>query len=179
MISKRQIVLVQMAARGAGLRGVPGGDGRYYLLLGKYRQPSGRPVTSCKQLNNRQIGDFLAICESMGWRCPGKSENYFRSKLAKDIYGQGVASIAIQQAIRQLAGDLGWTDQQLNGFIAKQTDGRADHVAALGPKQAHNIVEALKAMVCRQEKMTFSNLKEMKDHFEGSAKDGKKQTCQV
>jgi hypothetical protein len=169
-----------MAARGAGLRGVPGGDGRYRLLLGKYRQPSKRPVTSCKQLNNYQIGDFLAICESMGWRCPGKNEDHFRAKLAKDIYGQGAASLAIQQAIIHLAGDLGWTDQQLNGFIERMTAGKASHVAQLSPGNAHKTVEALKAMVCRQEKIEFKDLKEMREHFEGSAKDGQtNQTCQV
>ena len=74
MLNNSQIKLVQVAVRAAGLRG-KGFDGRYRLLLGQYHQPNGQPVTSCKQLNNWQIDDLLAICESHGWRCPGKADD--------------------------------------------------------------------------------------------------------
>ena len=60
-MTKKQIIIVQMAARGAGLRS-KAGDKRYRLLLAQYKQsPSGKPVTSCKQLNNSQVTDFLAV----------------------------------------------------------------------------------------------------------------------
>jgi len=106
MLNKDQIKLVQTAVRAAGLR-TKYCEGRYRLLLGQYRQPGGSPVTSCKQLNNSQLEDLLAICEANGWRMPGKPDDFYRSKINNE---SDIASFAQQSAIRKLADDLSWNE---------------------------------------------------------------------
>ncbi|RKY12681.1 MAG: hypothetical protein DRP65_00550 [Planctomycetota bacterium] len=174
-LNQKQIRLLQMAVRGAGLRG-KGFDGRYRLLLAQYKTPAGHNATSCKQLNNSQLTDVLAICESLGWRYPGRPANYFRKKLAETIYGDGSASFAQQWAIGKLAEDLGWGDTQLAGFLRSQTDDEVSYVAALSPSQAHGVIEALKNMFGRAAGKKFKNLKEIQADMEVSRG---KETCQV
>jgi len=145
MLNNDQIKVVQIAVRAAGLRHKDS-DGQYRLLLSQYKQPNGSHVTSCKQLNNSQMEDLLAICESMGWRYPGKAENYFRQKIAHDT---GLASYAQQSAIKKLAGDLGWNFKQLSGFVFKITKHRVDSTVTLSPGEAYAIIEALKSMFLR------------------------------
>ena len=168
MLNSSQIKLVQTAIRTAGLRNGKA-DGRYRLLLGQYKQPSGRPVTSCKQLNNWQLDDLLAICESFGWRMPGKVENYYRFKVATESH---IASFAQQSAIRHLAGDLGWNDAQLGGMLKRMTGGFASNVAALTPGAAYKTIEALKAIISREEGKQYTNLQQIKEDME-AATDGK------
>lgn len=171
MLNGSQIKLVQTAVRAAGLR-TKQFEGRYRFLLSHYIQPNRSPVTSCKQLNNSQLEDLLAICESLGWRMPGKPENYFRLKVAtKSQY----ASFAQQQALKHLAGDLGWNDIQLEGMLKRMTGGFATNVSGLTPGHAYNIIEALKAMLGREKGVSYSNLKEVQEDME--VKDG--QTSQV
>jgi hypothetical protein len=171
--------MVQTALRAAGLRGRNSAqESRYRMLLGKYLQSSGAKVTSCKQLNNSQLEDLLALCESMGWRCPGKTENYFRCKAERNVDGD-IASFAQQQAIRHLAGDLGWTDSNLIGLIFKMTKGICDGLEQLSSRQAWGIIECLKSMFARKQGKPYQTLKDIRDDVEGIVKDGKKQTCQV
>jgi hypothetical protein len=144
MLNKRQIQLVQMAVRGAGLRG-KGFEGRYRLLLGQYTLANGRAVTSCRELTNEQLDDLLAICESLGWRHPGKVANYYRTRAA--AADDGLASYAQIAAIRHLAGDLGWTAENLKGMLMRMA-AKTDLTALRGP-EAWKIIEALKAMVLR------------------------------
>ena len=168
MLNNQQIKLVQTAVRTAGLRS-KSSDGRYRLLLGQYRQPDGRPVNSCKQLNNYQLDDLLAICEAHGWRMPGKQANYYRFKIATQ---SDVASFAQQSAIKYLAGDLGWGDQQLAGFLKRMTGGFVTGVASLSPSQAYNVTEALKAIIGREQGKQYTDLKEIQEDME-AARDGK------
>ncbi len=167
-LNNNQIKLVQTAVRKAGLRGPGNSDGRYRLLLSQYRQPNGKPVTSCKQLNRSQMEDLLAICEAYGWRMPGKPPNHYRRKV--EIFNEGTGSYAQETAIRHLAGDLGWDDQQLKGFVRRMTKGRTDALEQTGSRQAYAIIEALKAMVGRERGTQYGNLKEVRDDME--AKDG-------
>jgi len=162
MLNSSQIRLVQTAVRAAGLRS-KGFEGRYRLLLGQYRQPNGRPVTSCKQLNNSQLEDLLAICEAHGWRMPDKEENYYRLKVVTE---SNIASFAQQSAIKHLAGDLGWSDQQLGGFLKRMTGGFVSSVAGLSPAQGYNIIEALKIMLGRERGKQYTNLKEVQEDME-------------
>ncbi|KPL21779.1 MAG: hypothetical protein AMJ75_09340 [Phycisphaerae bacterium SM1_79] len=166
MLNNAQIKLVQTAVRSAGLRNGKA-DGRYRLLLGQYKQPNSKPVTSCKQLNNMQLDDLLAICESLGWCYPGKADNYFRFKVATNTH---VASFAQQSAINHLAGDLGWNAEQLGGMLKRMTGGFVSNVAALSPAQAYKVIEALKAIIGREEGKQYSNLQQIKEDQE--AKDG-------
>jgi len=162
MLNNNQIKLVQTACKVAGLR-VKGFDGRYRLLLGNYLQPSGSPVKSCKQLNNMQLDDLLAICEANGWRQPGKPADFYRRKI---IEGAGYASYAQREAIEHLAGDLGWSCAQLDGMIKRMTAGDVRNIAILKPGQAFKIIEALKAMFSREKGKSYSNLKQIQEDTE-------------
>ena len=188
MLNNNQIKLVQTAVRAAGLRS-PKFDGRYRLLLAQYKRSNGAMVASCKQLTNSQLEDLLAICESHGWRCPGKAEDFFRSKVAKnapsrfasqsEAEGGDSASFAQQEAIKNLAGDLGWNDNNLTGMIKRITRQRCSNIAELTSKEAFGLIEALKAILCRSVGKNYHNLSEIKDDFAKEVKDGCKQTAQV
>ena len=162
MLNNRQIKLVQKAVRTAGIR-KPKDDRRYRLLLAQYKRPNGSPVKSCKQLNNSQLDDLLALCESLGWRMPGKAEDHFRRKVATQ---ETVASFAQQVAIKHLAGDFGWNNGQLGGMLKRMTGGFATSASALTPAQAHNVIEALKAMLSRERGTRYTTLKQIKDDME-------------
>lgn len=170
MVNNKQIQLIQIAARQAGLRG-KGFRQRYDLLLGQYRQGNGKPVTSCKQLNRSQIEDFLAICEGMGFRGLNKPDDYYRSKVVKSA---SIASYAQQRAIDYLAGDLGWDLKHLENFIKRMTGGRTIEVAALTPKEAWGIIEALKAILSKETGTQYTYLNEIKEDFSEVVTDGKK-----
>jgi hypothetical protein len=169
MPSKQQIKMIQMAAKAAGLR-CNGQDGRYYLLLAQYKRPDGSRVKSCKDLNNSQIEDFLAICESYGWRCPGKEENHFRKKVAKN---HNLASFAQQSAIMKLRDDLGWGDLQLAGMVKRMTNNRTGSITLLSSHDAYNVIEAMKNMFMRSTGKKYSNLCDIKDEME-AVTDGQK-----
>ncbi|MCJ7777628.1 MAG: regulatory protein GemA [Sedimentisphaerales bacterium] len=195
MLNKPQIILVQIACKQAGLRSAKF-DGRYRMLLSQYKQPNGSPVKSCKQLNNMQLDDLLAICESHGWRQPGKTEDYYRQKSAAQSCYAGYAQ---QEAIRHLAGDLGWNELQLAGMLKRMTAGEVGNIVMLKPRQAFQAIEAMKAIFSRKCGRQFSNLKQIQDEVsatvekptpsdgetmsgipdeEMEVKDGQ-QTCQV
>ena len=162
MLNNQQIKLIQTAVRAAGLR-TRHFDGQYRLLLRQYLQSNGKPVTSCKQLNNSQLEDLLAICEAHGWRMPGKPENFYRFKIATE---SDIASFAQQSAIKKLGGDLGWNDAQLGGMLKRMTGGFATTVTALSPGQAYQIIECLKAILTRDTGKHYSNLKEIQEDME-------------
>lgn len=170
-LSSKQIRLVQIATRKAGIR-TKDHDGRYYLLLAQYKQSNGKPVTSCKQLTHHNLEDLLAICESFGWQCPGKAKDHFRQKIKKSTYSTGLASFAQKHAISKMADDLGWNELQLNGMLKRMTD-RITSITELKTGQAYKVIEAMKAMLSRQTGISYSNVNEIKEDFEG-ATDGKK-----
>jgi len=162
MLNTQQIKLVQTAVRVAGLR-EKNVDGRYRLLLAQYKQPNGRPVKSCKQLNNSQLEDLLAICEAHGWRMPGKTETFYREKVFKN---SDYASYAQREAIKHLAGDLGWQDYQLAGMLRRMTGEKKTSLIQLTPAEAYNIIEALKIMLGRERGKQYTNLKEVQKDME-------------
>ena len=164
-----------MAVRAAGLR-TKNADGRYRLLLGQYKQSGGQAVTSCKQLNNWQLEDLLAICEAHGWRCPGKEADHFRTKVAGCRFNGDVASYAQQSAIEKLAGDLGWSDLQLGGMVKRMTGGTKESVTTVTASQAYKLIEALKAMFSRETGKEFKTLRDIEKEV---ARDGKVESCQV
>jgi hypothetical protein len=173
MLNTEQVKLIQTAVRAAGLR-TSRFEGRYRLLLSQYRQPNGQPVESCKQLNNMQLEDMLAICESYGWRMPGRWENHYRLKRGvADL----TASFAQQKAIEYLAGDLGWKESQLAGFLKRMTGGFAANVVSLSPAQAYNVIEALKAMLSRETGKEYENLREVEGDME--VRNGERQASKI
>ena len=158
MLNNSQIKLVQVAVKAAGIR-TPQFDGRYRLMLGKYKQPNGKMVTSCKELNNSQLEDLLAICESYGWRMLGKPQDFYRKKVAA---GYGHASFAMQEGIRHLAGDLGWPIDHLHDFIEKMT-GRIAAIIDLTPKEAFKVIEGLMAIFNRRHGTNCNTLNQIRD----------------
>jgi hypothetical protein len=166
MVTKEQIILIQTAARKAGLRD-GSNRGRYDLVLAQYRTGRHLPVRSCKELNNWQIDDFLAICESMGWRYPGKSETYCRDKAAESKDGH-YASYAQKTAIDHIAGDLGLTGgigrDCLNQFVLRMTRQRTDDINFVTRREAYNIIEALKAQVERHDERKYDNCKDIQSN---------------
>jgi Bacteriophage Mu, GemA protein len=168
-LNYKQIKLVQVATRAAGLRDKTG-DGRYRMLLANYKQSNGEAVTSCPQLNNWQLDDLLAICESLGWQYPGQRRAYYRNRSKT----QGnTASFAQQSAIAYLSGDLGWNDSQLSGMVRRQTADRIEHVQQLRADEAHGLIEALKNILSRETGKSYKNLTEVQQDME--ATDGTKQ----
>jgi len=162
-LNNQQIKLVQIAVKGAGIRLSKAGDGRYRLLLGQYRDSRGNPLTSCKQLNTWQLADLLAICESMGWRHPGKEEDFYRTLAANQAENVTAASFAQIEAIRHLAGDLGWTVENLKGFIRRMTHEHAHSLAELQADEAHTIIESLKHILSRNDGQTYKDIQEVMD----------------
>ena len=179
-LNTNQIKLLQTAVKAAGIRTATD-DGRYRLLLGQYRRGSGKPVTSCKDLTNDQVNDILAICESMGWRHPNKSETFYRDKIQNNYTDPAgdFASFAQQSAIKHLANDLGWTTENLNGMIARMTGGHTNSLSSISPHEAHKIIEALKAMFQRDSGLTFNNLSDLQRNMEVTNNDSSEeiQSC--
>jgi hypothetical protein len=104
--------------------------------------------------------DLLAICEANGWRMPGKPEDFYRQKVAKQT---DYANFSMQSAIKHLAGDLGWNDLQLGGMLKRLTNDKVSDIAYLTPHEAYKVIEALKAMVQRKTGKHYKNLSEVKD----------------
>jgi hypothetical protein len=146
MVNNAQLKLIHQAARAAGLIDKTG-DQRYRLVLRQYRDRDGRPAASSKQLSNQQIDDLLALCESMGFRLPNRPSHFFRDKAAA---GYRHATIPTLAALRQLAGDLGWTDAHLANFLRRMArPGESTDLITLPPRLAYVAIEAMKAMFNR------------------------------
>ena len=165
MLNKQQIKLLQTAVRAAGLRDEED-DGRYRLLLGQYRGPGGKPVTSCKQLHSSQLEDILAICEAMGWRYPGKSASFYRDRVAS----RGLlASFAQQAAINRLKDELGWEGYDLTGMIKRMTGERVKFVGQLKPDEAYKMIEAMREMFGRKVGKKYNKLQDVQRDTEVAA----------
>lgn len=165
-----------MAAKGAGLRGNKHDpDSRYYLLMRQYKRSNGKPVESCKQLNRHQVDDFLAICESMGWRQPGKSETHHRDKAARDTYSESI-SVGQIAAIDYLRGDLGMTKEQLKTFVLRMTKKRTNSLMEASRREASAITEALKSMLSRKDNTNYQTLADVESAYSTeAATDGENQ----
>lgn len=151
MLNQNQIKLLQTALRAAGLRGAD--ETRYRLLLSHYR------VASSKQLTQVQLDDLLAICEGLGWCRPGYAPDHYRRKTL-GASASGLASTPQRQAIRHLAGDLGWDADQLAGLIRRLTGQSARLIEQLTNREAYNLIEAMKAMVNRKDQTHNQTLME-------------------
>ncbi len=160
MLNNEQVRLVQVAVRAAGIR-LPHDDSRYRLLLAQYRDKSRRPLTSCRDLSREQMTDLLAVCEGMGWRHPGKADDYYR-QLASG--GYEYASYAQQKAIAALFDDLGYPAQARISMMQRLYE--KGSTATLSPREAYNLIEALKAMLSRQTGRTYHNVTEVQEDME-------------
>lgn len=172
-LNTKQIRLVKTAARAVGLCGNRySRDQRYYVLLSQYKRSNSKPVESCKQLTAAQMDDFLVICESMGWRHPGKSETHYRDRASKDVYNGG-GSFAQIEAIKHLAGDLGMTEENLKKFVRRMTRHRTDSLLLASQKEAWVITEAMKAMLSRKDGTNYQTLADVESAYQTETTDGK------
>ncbi len=167
MLSKPQIILLQTAVRGAGIR-TGKDDRRYRMMLGQYKKSDGSKVTTCKELNNEQFGDLLAICEARGWRCPGKAEDHFRKKATGQAADGNCASYGQIAAIKHLARDLGWNEFQACGLAKRILKKEGIHLMLLTKADAYKVIEALKNMVTQKTGKKYKNLQEVKEDMEVS-----------
>ena len=174
MLNKQQVILIQTAARAAGLRN-GSQDGRYRMVLAQYR------VKSCKDMTNAQIDDFLAICEALGWRYPSKPETFCRDRIK--AYDGDYASFAQREAIKHLAGDMGLSagigGDCLKQFILRMTKQRTDALELLNQKEAYNIISALKAILERNDERHYKNCSDIKTTYTEVPEHGKEavNTC--
>jgi hypothetical protein len=162
MLTQDQKKLVQAAARAAGLR-TGTQEGRYRLLLAQYRRSNGTIVHSCTQLTNRQIDDFLAICESMGWRHPGHGETYYRDRTA--AADDDAVSFAQLRAIDYLAGDMGWNGAAIAKMVQRITRDRTDAAVSMSGREAYDLIEAMKAMLRRKDESAYQTLGDITRHY--------------
>jgi hypothetical protein len=173
MVTNDQLKLIHLAARRAGLIDASG-DRRYRLLLAQYKTPGARPVRSSKELNNFQIEDFLAICESLGFDS-GKGPTHYRDLVA----GRGnLSGFAQRSAIDYLRGDLGWTPEQLKGMVRRMTHDRTDSLFSTTVREASNLIEALKNMLSRQRGVSYTNLSSITQDTEVAHAE-KDQSCKI
>lgn len=154
MLNNDQIKLVHVAIKAAGID-----DARYRLLLAQYTQANGARVRSSTQMNNRQVDDLLAICESLGWQHPDKTYCYYREKVRRDHPGSHDSpSFAARAAAEHLSADLGWGEQGLKQMISRMTRGRTDSLSSMTHREMYNLIEAAKAMLSRIDKKTYRTL---------------------
>jgi len=159
LLNADQIKLIHVAVKAAGMN-----NARYRLLLTQYTQANGARVKSCKQMNNRQVDDLLAICESLGWRHPVKPENFYRQKVQRDNHGMSdTPSFAARSAVLHLAEDLGWGKQGLKQMIDRITKGRTDSLSLMTHREIYNLIEASKAMISRLDKKAYKTLTQIRD----------------
>lgn len=155
-LKTEQIKLIQTAVRHAGLR-EQNADGRYRLLLSRYKTKDGAPCQSCKDLSNTQVDDLLAICEGLGWRHPGRPADFYRAR-ARAAKDSRWATEAQRAAILHLAGDLGWTQANLGGMLLRMTGHRTDCLTLLTRADGYAVIEALKAILGRKDKTAYKTL---------------------
>lgn len=160
MINTNQIRLIQIAVRQVDLR-TKQQEGRYRLLLGQYLQPNGQKVTSCKQLNHEQFEDILAICESMGFRQKGKADDFYRKKTAAK---GNMATPGQKLAIDHIAGDMGWTVDNLNVFISKMVKRQAT-TETISTKEGSKLIDALKAIISRKDGKHYDSITEIAEQY--------------
>lgn len=159
-ITANQIRSLQIAARQVGLR-CGKDDGRYKLLLMQYKEPHGRGCQSCKELNQTQYEDFMAICESMGFVHFSGDKRHYRDK--RDSRGD-CKSFAQLEAIKAMASDLGWDSEHLQAFCVKM--GKAP-LTYLSGVDAGKIIEALKAMIGRRDNTHYTRVADVASEYAG------------
>jgi hypothetical protein len=164
-VSKKMIRVLQVAVKQLGLRSKEA-DGRYKLLLMQYSDQHGRPVESSTQLDRYQWEDLMAILEAKGFRHRDGDEHHYRREVERrvDAAGGGKASAAQLEAIRQLARDLGWNDDGLDGFCVRVGKRRLEN---LGVSGASKIIEALKAMLSRRDGTHYNKVGEVAEVYGG------------
>lgn len=137
-ITAKQIQVVQIARRQLGLDDA---DYREILRVKGGVSPDATGHVSSKRLTQRGFDQVMAHFEHMGFRKhPGQSGGYWRDKQ----FRRGVlASERECHLIRQLSREV--TRYPLDKLCRKFSDGHTGEPELLTARQAHNLIEMLKA----------------------------------
>ncbi len=129
-----ELKLIHLAYRQAGLD-----EAQYHLIL---RNVAG--VESAKELTQTSLEDVMATLEDSGFRHAGKPADYWRSKVA--MRGS-FCGARMEGKIKALAAQQTY---DLPGLCRRFSDDRVARVDKLMPREAHRLIEALKAICARQ-----------------------------
>lgn len=137
MLTKPQMILLQTARRQVpSLRE----DARWRMVLRNVAR-----VESSRELTNRSLEDVLALLEELGFRAPSKRPDHYRRKVASR--GQTVSDEQLYK-MGAMAHEAGL---DLDGFCRRMSAGRTDNPSELEPLEAYNVIEALKAIINRNQ----------------------------
>jgi hypothetical protein len=145
-MTRNQIILIQQAKR--ALRIARGLDDAWYRQV---LQIAGG-VDSSTKLDNAGFERVMAAFEGMGFRDSSqeagtRAATYWRDTAAtQNVF----ASRREVELIRELVAQTKYADG-LEGLCRVWSNHRTSHAGKLRPKEAHNIIEMLKAVIARQE----------------------------
>ena len=159
-----QLRTIHVAARQVGL--IDGTDDERYRLL--LRNTAG--VASAKQLDQRGFEDVMAVMEDLGYAPPGVAMGesfYWRNK----VKSRGQRANARQiHLIDQLVGEQ--NKYPLGALLRRHSNGRTDQVKDLHPREAWNLIEALKAMKKRSGQVVCERSGQVKEERGGPKESG-------
>jgi len=131
-----ELKLIHMAYRQAGLE-----EEHYRMIL---RNVAG--VESAKLLSQTDLENVMAVLEDSGFRHAGKPADYWRSKVA--LRG----SICGERMVRKIEDLAAGQKYDLAGLCRRVSAERVARVDKLMPREAYQLIEALKAICARQAK---------------------------
>jgi hypothetical protein len=138
MITKLQIIKIHQAAGQIRKLNPAFDDAAYRTAL---RSIAG--VESSKQLDNASFEQVMGFLESIGFREPNGRADYWRTKAARN------ARYATDRQLRLIEELASKTAYNLSGLCIRHSHNRTEHPAQLYPREAWNLIEALKAIVTR------------------------------
>ncbi|HEX8342371.1 MAG TPA: phage protein GemA/Gp16 family protein [Tepidisphaeraceae bacterium] len=144
-MTRKQIIFIQQAKR--MLQDTCGLDEGWYRQTLKIAGG----VDSSTKLDNAGFERVMAAFEGMGFRDPAQQDRtraatYWRDAAAMQNVFASRREVAL---IRELVAQTKYADG-LEGLCRVWSNRRTSHVAKLRPKEAHNVIEMLKAVIERQ-----------------------------
>lgn len=144
-MTKSQLILIHTAKRQLGLT-----DDAYRTVLRSVAH-----VESSKDLTNKTFEQVMAVMEAQGFRTTGRPDDYWQGKAGGVASGQlPVASCDVRQVhlIRTLhAATPGY---KLPGLVRRFSHDRTDQEDQLNAREAAQLIEMLKAVGKRTDKVT-------------------------
>ncbi len=134
MPTPKQVTLIHVAKSRIGLT-----DPQYRMLL---RNVAG--VGSCKDLDQAGVEDVMAVMEDSGFQ-DKEGGTYWRDKVRRRGAECGER---MRRKIEALAADQQYP---LAAMVHRHSNKRTDRVEQLYPREAWNLIEALKAIVDRHD----------------------------
>jgi phage gp16-like protein len=134
MITKQQIILIHVAQSRVRLNEL-----QYRTLL---HNVAG--VETCKDLDQAGVEDVMAVFEDMGFQ-DKEGGNYWREKVRRR------GSECGERMRRKIEAMAAETKYPLGALVHRMSNKRTDKVELLYPREAWQLIEALKAIIDRNE----------------------------